>query len=281
MTGNALSFVPTPSVDSITRTARGSPGQDTARLQRKMGLLPDSQSSPTSSTAPSAAYVLELDALSRRIDTRTLVGDISLKVRAAEIVAIIGPSGGGKSTLLRMVNRLDEPTKGTVYLKQADYRNIPPPDLRRRIGMVLQSAFLFPGTVRSNLVFGPAQKHETLGNPQIEDLLKQVGLSGYADHDVSTLSGGEAQRVSLARTLANRPEVLLLDEPTSALDEASTREVELLVQKIVEQSKVPCLIVTHNPAQAARLADRALYMDGGRVLAIGPAKEIVDAHRSV
>ena len=227
------------------------------------------------------AHVLELDALSRRIDTRTLVDEISLKVAAAEIIAIIGPSGAGKSTLLRMVNRLDEPTTGTVYLKQIDYRSMSPPDLRRRIGMVLQSAFLFPGTVRSNLAFGPAQRHETIGDQQIEELLRQIGLSGYADHDIATLSGGEAQRVSLARTLANRPEVLLLDEPTSALDEASTREVELLVQEIVEKSKVPCLIVTHNPAQAARLAHRALYMESGKAVALGPAKEIVDAHRSV
>lgn len=259
-------------------------------MQRKMSPMADAQSSSISTIrsggshptfSPSPPYILELDALSRRIDTRTLVDNITLKVGAAEIVAIIGPSGAGKSTLLRMVNRLDEPSEGTVYLRQTDYRNISPPDLRRRIGMVLQSAFLFPGTVRSNLRFGPAQKHETISDQQIEELLQQVGLAGYAEHDIATLSGGEAQRVSLARTLANRPEVLLLDEPTSALDEASTREVELLVQKIVEQSKVPCLIVTHNPAQAARLADRALYMEGGKAVAIGPAKEIVDAHRSV
>lgn len=237
--------------------------------------------SATSPTAPLAADVLELKSLSRSVGTHLLVDNISLGVQAAEIVAIIGPSGAGKSTLLRMINRLDEPSAGSVYLKQEDFRNIPPSDLRRRIGMVLQSAFLFPGTVRSNLAFGPAQKREALSDIQVEDLLRQVGLPGYASHDITTLSGGEAQRVSLARTLANRPEVLLLDEPTSALDETSTREVELLIRNIVEKFKVPCLIVTHNPAQAARLAHRALYMKAGKLVALGPAKEIVDAHSAV
>jgi putative ABC transport system ATP-binding protein len=216
--------------------------------------------------------------LSRQIGDLLLVDDISVDVATAEIVAIVGTSGAGKSSFLRLINRLDEPTAGTVLLKGSDYREFPSSNLRRRIGMVMQSAYLFPGTVASNLRFGPDQRHEQFGSEQMEALLAQVGLKDYAERDVTTLSGGEAQRVSLARTLANQPDVLLLDEPTSALDEQSTHDVEQLVVKISQQYEMPCLIVTHNPAQAARIADRAMVLAKGKLVAIGPSKEIIDAH---
>ena len=125
--------------------------------------------------------------------------------------------GAGKSSFLRLLNRLDEPTSGTVLLDGKDYHEIGPRELRRRVGMVMQMAYLFPGTVAANIAFGPQQQHEPISLEQIERLLERVGLPGYQDHDVNNLSGGEAQRVSLARTLANSPEVVLLDEPTSAL----------------------------------------------------------------
>ena len=134
-------------------------------------------------------------------------------------MAVIGPSGSGKSSFLRLLNRLDEPTAGTVYLDGKDYRDIPPRQLRRWIGMVTQTAFLFPGTVADNLQYGPRQQGKDLSEKEIDALLDQVGLTNQARSDVSHLSGGEAQRVSVARALANSPQVLLLDEPTSALDD--------------------------------------------------------------
>jgi putative ABC transport system ATP-binding protein len=144
--------------------------------------------------------------------------------------------------------------------------------------MVMQTAWLFPGTVAANITFGPRQRGEVLAEDEIAALLERVGLPGYQDRDVSNLSGGEAQRVSVARTLANAPDALLLDEPTSALDETSAREVEELVLGIISERRIACAIVTHNKAQAARIATRMMVMAAGNLVTIGPTTEVLNAH---
>jgi putative ABC transport system ATP-binding protein len=206
-----------------------------------------------------------------------LVDDVSVQVARGEIVAVVGPSGAGKSSFLRLLNRLDEPTSGTVLLQGADYRTIIPQELRRRVGMVMQTAYLFPGSVASNIAFGPEQRGEVLPGEAIAALLERVGLAGFADRDIGHLSGGEAQRVALARTLANTPDVLLLDEPTSALDETSVHGIEQLILGIIRERRVSCIIVTHNRAQAERLADRTMVMERGRLVTIGPTAEVLHA----
>jgi putative ABC transport system ATP-binding protein len=140
--------------------------------------------------------------------------------------------------------------------------------------MVMQMAYLFPGTVAANIAFGPWQRGERLAAEQIDALLQRVGLPGYQERDVSNLSGGEAQRVSVARTLANVPEALLLDEPTSALDDVSARGIEELVLSIIRERRMTCVIVTHNTAQAHRIADRTMILQAGKLVAIGPTKEV-------
>jgi putative ABC transport system ATP-binding protein len=221
------------------------------------------------------APALEAEHLSRAVVGKVLVDGVSVQVRTGEVMAVVGPSGAGKSSFLRLLNRLDEPTGGTVRLDGRDYRDLEPRDLRRRIGMVMQSANLFPGTLASNLAFGPRQHGEKLTPDRIDALLARVGLPGYRDRDVSNLSGGEAQRVSLARTLANAPETLLLDEPTSALDEVSARRIEDLVLDIIRERRMTCVIVTHDTAQAHRIADRAMILEAGRLVAVGPTKEVL------
>jgi putative ABC transport system ATP-binding protein len=236
--------------------------------------------SPRSAIEPGpAAAIADLETrhLSREVAGRALVQDVSVRVLAGEILAIVGSSGSGKSSFLRLLNRLDEPASGTVLLKSQDYRSISPRELRRRIGKVMQTAYLFPGTIAANVAFGPHQRGKMLTPVQIEYLLQRVGLPGLADRDVSYLSGGEAQRVALARTLANEPEVLLLDEPTSALDEASVRGIEELILGIARERRMTCLIVTHNRAQAKRLAGRTMVMQAGRLAAIGPTEEVLHA----
>ena len=225
---------------------------------------------------PQATAMLETRHLSRTVRQRALVQDVSIQVTAGEILAVVGPSGAGKSSFLRLLNRLDEPTAGTVLLDSRDYRSITPQELRRRVGMVMQTAFLFPGTVSENIAFGPHQRGKALASTQIAALLERVGLSGFEDRDVGNLSGGEAQRIALARMLANAPEVLLLDEPTSALDEASVRGVEELVLGIVQERRMACVIVTHDRAQAVRLADRTMIMEAGRPVVIGTTREVLN-----
>ena len=223
------------------------------------------------------AIAVETRNLSRAVVDKVLVSDISVQVHKGEVLAVVGPSGAGKSSFLRLLNRLDEATGGTVLLNGEDYRAIAPRELRCRIGMVMQMAYLFPGTVAANIAFGPLQRHETTSQEQIKALLDRVALPGYQDRDVTTLSGGEAQRVSLARTLANSPEVLLLDEPTSALDEASAREIEELVLSIIRERQMTCVIVTHNMQQAARIADRTMHLEAGKLVAIVPTTGVSHA----
>jgi putative ABC transport system ATP-binding protein len=219
--------------------------------------------------------MFEAQHLSRAAGAKLLVDDVSVRVETGEVLAVVGPSGAGKSSFLRLLNRLDEPTSGTVLIDGADYRAIAPRDLRRRVGMVMQTAYLFAGSVAANVAFGPRQRGEALSAETIDGLLERVGLPGYAARDVANLSGGEAQRVSLARTLANAPDALLLDEPTSALDENSARAIEELILGIIAERAMTCVIVTHNKAQAERIAARAMLLESGRLVAVGPTQEVL------
>lgn len=221
--------------------------------------------------------LLRTEHLGRTAGDHVLVEDVSIEVPRGDVLAIVGPSGSGKSSFLRMINRLDEPTSGNVYLDGQNTRDMPPRELRQRVGMVLQAANLFPGTVAGNIRYGPAQRGETIADADVEALLEEVGLAGYGSRDIQHLSGGEAQRVSLARTLANRPELLLLDEPTSALDDAAEQEVEMLLCRIMDNQHLTCLLVTHDMDQAARMAKRVMVMEKGRLVAIGQTEEILNA----
>lgn len=225
--------------------------------------------------------ILQTQQLTRTVDGRTIVDDISITVQQGDVLAIVGPSGSGKTSFLRLLNRLDEPTSGTVYVSGRDYHEISPRTLRRRLGMVMQTPYLFPGTVADNIGFGPLQHGETLSDESVDRLLEQVALPGFSNRGVANLSGGEAQRVAFARCLANSPEVLLLDEPTSALDDSAKRDIEALVLEIVTTRRLTCLIITHDMAQAARLAHRVMIIKNGMMNRIGSLQEVLRAERNV
>lgn len=225
----------------------------------------------------SSDFFLSVEGVSYQIFNKTVLSDISFEIKTGERVAVFGPSGAGKSTLIRLLNRLNEPTAGVIRVEGQDYTGIPPRVLRRRLGMVMQNPYLFPGSVADNLNYGPRVHGKTLDKQQISRLLKGVDLGGYEDRDVSTLSGGEAQRVNLARTLANQPDMLLLDEPTSSLDQAARKEVEETIFSVLRTQRVTCLLVTHEREQVMRMAERVLLLEGGQLAADGPVSEVMDA----
>jgi putative ABC transport system ATP-binding protein len=225
-------------------------------------------------TAP-GTVVLRTEHLGRSVGDISVVADISLDVYHGEMLGIVGASGSGKSSLLRLLNRLDEPTSGTVFLDGQDYRQFSPRELRRRVGMVTQRPFLFPGNVAGNIRFGPLQRGEVVADEDIARLLERVGLPGFAAREVTNLSGGEQQRVSLARALANRPEILLLDEPTSALDEQAKIGVEQLICSLVKDTSLTCVMVTHDRDQARRMCDRVALLEAGRLIQQGKPAEVL------
>ena len=232
---------------------------------------------PQEGTVTSYTNILDIDHLTRAVGGTLIVDDVTVAVRTGSVLVAVGPSGAGKSSFLRLLNRLDEPTGGTVRFEGCDYKEIPPAELRRRVGMVTQTAFLFPGTIADNVRFGPLQRGIELPTEAVESLLSQVALTGRASDDVAHLSGGEVQRVSLARALATKPAVLLLDEPTSALDAAAKNEVEKLILSIVRRNELTCVIVSHDLAQAARVADQVMVMNKGKLQKIGTASEVINA----
>lgn len=205
------------------------------------------------------------------------MNDISFSLQQGEVLAVVGPSGAGKSSLLRLLDRLDEATAGSVLFHGRDYRDMPVVRLRRSIGMVMQRAYLFPGTVAENIAFGPAQQGKTMAEAQVADLLTRVGLEGYSSRNALTLSGGEAQRVAITRALANEPEILLLDEPTSALDEVARDGVQRLLTSLIRERELTCVWVTHSVEQARTMADLVLALRAGEVEAFGTPAEVLHA----
>ena len=177
------------------------------------------------------------------------------------VTCLLGPSGAGKSTLLRLCNRLEVPTSGCIRYRGQDIATLDPLRLRREVGMVFQRPTLFPGTVRENL---------HVARPDADDdrfaaALERARLpASFLDRTADQLSGGEAQRACLARTLVTEPSVLLMDEPTSALDPTATRGLEDLARRLAADG-MPILWVTHDLTQADRIADRRIVLVGGRL----------------
>jgi putative ABC transport system ATP-binding protein len=189
------------------------------------------------------------------------------------VTAIVGPSGAGKTSLLRCLNRLEEPQTGEVLLDGANIRTLDPTTLRKRVGMIFQTPILFQGSIRSNLVYGL----EGVDDRTLLETLDAVGLSrSFLERDSTALSVGQGQRVCIARALVRGPEVLLMDEPTSALDKDATARIESLVRDLADGG-LAIVLVTHNLAQASRVAGRALLLVEGRVQAQGSMDEVESA----
>ena len=231
--------------------------------------------------------MIVVDAVSRRYGDRTVVDGVSFAVPRGAITAVVGKSGSGKSTLLRMINRLVEPSAGRVLVGGRDVAEEPGPMLRRRIGYVIQGIGLFPHrTVFDNVATVP----RLLGWPRqrvadrVGELLDLLGLPrSFGERYPSALSGGEQQRVGIARALAADPPVLLMDEPFGALDPLIRRKAQQDLLALRARLGTTVVIVTHDLDEALRLGDRIAVMEEGRLLQEGPPEELLrrPAHPAV
>jgi len=224
--------------------------------------------------------MIELGRLTKRYGLVTVVDDVSLTVEPGTITVIVGTSGSGKSTLLRMVNRLVEPTSGTVRIDGQDTAAIPVHELRRRIGYAIQDHGLFPHrTVAQNIATVPV----LLGWSQariaarVEELLAlfQLEPALYAQRYPHELSGGQQQRVGVARALAAEPALLLMDEPFGALDPIIRAKAQDDLKAIQHRFRTTILLVTHDMEEAIQLGDRIAVMDAGRLLQYASPAEIL------
>lgn len=231
----------------------------------------NSLSANPSPHAPNHTPKFQISQLTLTVPTgATVLQNISLTIPVGQITCLIGPSGSGKSTLLRCLNRLLEPPTNTIFLDEIDITQLEVLPLRRQVGMVFQQAALFEGTVTDNIAYGPGLCQQIVSTERLADLLRMVNLSpDIATKSAQALSGGQAQRVSLARTLANNPEVLLLDEPTSALDPAATRHVEKSVQQLRDQLGLTVVWVSHSIEQVQRVADYVGLLVDGKIVETG------------
>ena len=205
--------------------------------------------------------MLVVDSVSVSLGGQSVLDAVSLEVSAGEVVAVFGPSGSGKSTLLRAVAGLVEVESGRVVIDGVDVTGVP--THLRRVGMVFQDEQLFPhrdvaGNVAFGLEMAGVERRER--ESRVEELLSAVGLDGFGDRDVSTLSGGEAKRVALARSLAPRPAVLLADEPLTGLDADLHDRLAVEVGAVLRESGTTTLWVTHDRAEAALVADRSVSL---------------------
>jgi ABC-type methionine transport system ATPase subunit len=195
-----------------------------------------------------------------------ILHDISFRVERGRALTLVGPSGSGKSSVLRCLNRLVEPTSGTVRFDGRDIRSFDPTELRCRVALVMQTPVMFEGTVRDNLCIRPVGVRGDFSEGRLGATLEEVGLdSQLLDRDAATLSGGEKQRVTIARALLRDPQALLLDEPTSALDPPNALLVVETISRLRVARALSIVAVTHQPDLVRRLGGSVLYLMQGRV----------------
>lgn len=226
------------------------------------------------------AEMLAVEAVVKRYGPRTVLNGISFRVAPGEVLVIIGPSGGGKSTLLRCINGLEDFSAGRIVVDglAVHSRGAGIWEVRQRVGMIFQHFNLFPHlTARQNIELAPRR---ALGLPaaecraRAEALLARVGLAEFGDQYPGRLSGGQQQRVAIARALAMQPKLMLFDEPTSALDPETVGEV-LAVMKELAMGGMTMIVVTHEIGFAREVGDTLVFMDGGVIVESGTPREVL------
>jgi len=232
------------------------------------------------------AIYLENICLSKAVENKlpaVILKDICLTANSSQITAVIGPSGGGKSSLIRLINRMSEPTSGSIYLDGTDIFSINPIDLRRQVAMVLQKPFMFEGSVKSNLLLPFSYSNSKFNSDKqysIERTMELTRLSpALLERNARSLSLGEQQRVNIARALITNPRAMLLDEPTSALDRPTADGLAATVKEICQNSMLAVILVTHDLRLAERVADYIYFLDSGVIKENGLTTDLLKQSR--
>ncbi|MBF1151029.1 MAG: ABC transporter ATP-binding protein [[Eubacterium] sulci] len=225
--------------------------------------------------------MIEYKHVALRYGEKSVLEDVNLKIKDGEFMVLVGPSGSGKTTMLKMINRLLEPTDGNIYMDDKRIKDYNQRDLRLSTGYVLQQIALFPNlTVAENIAIIPEMKgwNKDKIKQNTAELLEMVGLPAkeYAGRLPSMLSGGEQQRVGIVRAIIGEPRILLMDEPFSALDAISRKQLQVLTKKLHNEFGVTIIFVTHDTDEALLLADRIAVLQNGQICQIDKPNAILE-----
>ena len=225
--------------------------------------------------------MIEYKHVALRYGEKSVLEDVNLKINDGEFMVLVGPSGSGKTTMLKMINRLLEPTDGNIYMEDKRIKDYNQRDLRLSTGYVLQQIALFPNlTVAENIAIIPEMKgwNKDKIKQNTAELLEIVGLPAkeYAGRFPSMLSGGEQQRVGIVRAIIGEPRILLMDEPFSALDAISRKQLQVLTKKLHNEFGVTIIFVTHDTDEALLLADRIAVLQNGQICQIDKPNAILE-----
>ena len=225
--------------------------------------------------------MIEYKHVALRYGEKSVLEDVNLKINDGEFMVLVGPSGSGKTTMLKMINRLLEPTDGNIYMEDKRIKDYNQRDLRLSTGYVLQQIALFPNlTVAENIAIIPEMKgwNKDKIKHNTAELLEMVGLPAkeYAGRLPSMLSGGEQQRGGIVRAIIGEPRILLMDEPFSALDAISRKQLQVLTKKLHNEFGVTIIFVTHDTDEALLLADRIAVLQNGQICQIDKPNAILE-----
>ena len=225
--------------------------------------------------------MIEYKHVALRYGEKSVLEDVNLKIKDGEFMVLVGPSGSGKTSMLKMINRLLEPTDGNIYMDDKRIKDYNQRDLRLSTGYILQQIALFPNlTVAENIAIIPEMKgwNKDKIKQNTAELLEIVGLPAkeYADRFPSMLSGGEQQRVGIVRAIIGEPRILLMDEPFSALDAISRKQLQVLTKKLHNEFGVTIIFVTHDTDEALLLADRIAVLQNGQICQIDKPNAILE-----
>lgn len=221
--------------------------------------------------------LIEIRRLFKSFGLSEILKGINLDAEEGRVLALIGPTGSGKTTLFRLIDLLDKPTEGNIFFNGCDICYLSSKEklkIRRKMGMVFQKPVMFSASVYENVSYGLKVRGKGNSRLEIQRALEEVGLSGYESRDAATLSGGEMQRIALARAMVINPEVLLLDEPTANLDLRSAYAVDELIKRLANGG-ITVIMASHNMTECRKLANKVAVLIDGRITRTGKPEEIL------